>query len=340
MRKLRVVSLLVLLLALIPAPALAFGGGLPDGQVVFGEDFTLAAGEVLDGDLVVFGGDVVLEEGSEVRGDVVIWGGEVEVSGTVRGNLAALGGDVYLDSTALVTGDLVTMGGEVHREEGAQVEGQEVSGAQGRWAFPVVIPIPGGVRTIPLPSGPFAHWNGFSGFLLRLLLRGVRLVLSVLLMAGLSGLVVVLWPQPAARVGETALQASLPALGVGLLTVVVVAVVALGLAVTICLSPVALLVLLGAGVAGIFGWTALGILVGERVFPALTSQPVNPFWSAALGGALLTFITGLLDLIPCIGWMGGFLVACVGIGAVVLTRFGTVAYPSLSPPPAPAEGGE
>ncbi|HEY77374.1 MAG TPA: polymer-forming cytoskeletal protein [Thermoflexia bacterium] len=337
MRKLRIVFLLVLLLASIPAPALAFGGRIPDGQVIFGEDFTLAAGEVLDGDLVVFGGNVTLEGGSEVVGDVVVWGGEVEVNGTVDGNLAALGGDVYLGASALITGDLVTMGGEIQREEGAQVEGQEVTAAGGGWAFPVIIPLPGGARRIPIPSGPFAHWNGFSGLLLRLLFRGVRLVLLVLLMAGLSGLVVVLWPQPATRVGETALQAMLPSLGVGLLTVIVAAIVVLGLMATICLSPVAFLVVLAAGVAGLFGWTAIGVLIGERVLPALTNQPVNPFWSAALGGALLTFITELLDLIPCIGWIGGFLVACVGIGAVVLTRFGTVAYPA-SPAAATEEG--
>ncbi|HHS98544.1 MAG TPA: polymer-forming cytoskeletal protein [Chloroflexi bacterium] len=327
MRRLRIVLLFALLLALIPAPALAFGGRVPDGQVVFGEDFTLAAGEILDGDLVVFGGDVTLEEGSEVNGDVVVWGGTVDVNGTVDGNLAALGGDVHLGASALITGDLVTMGGEIQREEGARVEGQEVTGVGRGWAFPVIIPLPGGARRIPIPSGPYTHWNGLPGLLLHLLLRGIRLVLLVFLMAGLSGLVVVLWPQPAARVGETALQALLPSLGVGLLTVVVAGVVVLGLIASLCLSPLALLVILAAGVAGLFGWTALGILVGERVVPALTSRPVSPFWSAALGGALLIFITELLDLIPCVGWIGGFLVTCVGVGAVVLTRFGTVAYP-------------
>ncbi len=327
MQKLRIVSLFVLLLTLVPTPALAFDGGGPGGQVVFGENYTLAAGEVLDGDLVVFGGNVTLEEDSQVNGDVIVWGGEATVDGTVNGNLVAMGGNVYLGSSALIKEDVVAMGGEIHREEGAQVEGQEVTTPRGRWTFPVFVPLPGGVRSLPVPTGPLAHWNGFSNLLIRLIWRGIRLVLMVLLMAGLSGLVVVLWPQPAARVGETALQSVLPSLGVGLLTVLVVAVVVIGLAVTICLSPVAFLVALATWVAGLFGWSALGIVVGERVLPAITKQPVSPFWSAALGGALLTFVSELLDFIPCIGWIGGVLITCVGIGAVVLTRFGSTTYP-------------
>lgn len=317
---------LAVLLFLIATPVRAFEGGIPDGQVVFGEDFTLESGEVLDGDLVVFGGDVTLEEGSEVDGNVVVWGGETQVAGLVDGDLVVFGGDVTLAATAVVDGNLATMGGEVHREEGAVVRGQEVTAGRGTWSAPVVIPIPGFRRTIPLPAGSVPWGNGAAGLALRVFLRGARLLLMVLLMAGLSGLAVVLWPAAATRVGQAATRAPLPSLGVGLLTVVVAFVVVLGLAVTLCLLPVSFLVALAGAGTAIFGWTSLGIIVGERVLAATTPRTVSPFWSAALGGGLLTLLSGLLDLIPCVGWMGGFLVACVGIGAVVLTRFGTVEY--------------
>jgi len=332
MRGLRAIAVFVLtVLVLIPAPALAFGGTVHDGQVVFGEDFTLPAGEVLDGDLVVFGGDVTLETESQVNGNVVIWGGQVEVDGTIRGDLAVFGGDVHLAESAVVEGNLATMGGQVRREEGAQVRGQEVTAPQGVWSFPVVIPFTGFSRTVPIPGGPQFWRDSLSRLAFRVFFKGVRLVLMVLLMAGLSGLAVVLWPKPAIRVGKTVVEAPLPSLGVGLLTTVVAVIVVLGLAVTICLSPVALLAALAAGVAAVFGWTSLGVIVGERVLAGLTSRTVNPFWSAALGGALITLLSGLLDLIPCVGWMGGFLVAAIGMGAVVLTRFGTMDYPLASP---------
>lgn len=58
--------------------------------------------------------------------------------------------------------------------------------------------------------------------------------------------------------------------------------------------------------------------------PALTSRTVSPFWTAALGAGLLTLLLELLGLIPWVGWVGGFLFTCAALGAVVLTRFGTV----------------
>ena len=79
-----------------------------------------------------------------------------------------------------------------------------------------------------------------------------------------------------------------------------------------------------SGVAALFGWLAIGIVIGERLMPNLTSQAVSPFWTAALGAGLLTLLSDLLGLVPCVGWVGGFLVTCAGLGAVALTRFGTM----------------
>jgi cytoskeletal protein CcmA (bactofilin family) len=295
-------------------PALAFDGSVPDGQVIFAEDFTLPAGEVLDGDLVVFAGSVTLEAESEVRGDVVAWGGDVEVAGRVDGDLVVFGGDVHLAGTAVVEGSLAAVGGEVREEEGAQVGQREVIGLAGRswrWTGPIA------VRAVPRIWG-VPYWP------LAVLLAVGRLVL----MAMLTALVAVLWPRPAERTGETSIRSLLPSLGVGVLTVVIAIVAILGLLVTICLSPAALLVAFAVVMAAVFGWAALGIQVGKRVLGALTDRRVNPFWSAALGGALLTLLSSLLNLILCVGWMVSFLVACVGLGAVVLTRFGTEEYPA------------
>jgi len=304
------------------APALA-SDGEPPGRLIFGQDFTLASGEVLYGDLVVFGGTVVLEEDSRVEGDVVVWGGSVEVGGTIRGDLVALGGNIELLEEAVIYGNVASLGGQVERHEGAEVRGQEVSNLTSfAWGW---------------PEGRFPIWLPFQGELgaqftwLGLFTRAARFVLVMLLMAGLAGLVAVLWPQPAARVGRVCTRKPLSALGVGLLTLIVAIPVVIVLLITVCLG------LAGAaavGVAILFGWIGLAIVIGERVLPAMTSRPVSPFWSAALGAGLLAFITQLLDLIPCVGWMGGFLVYCVGLGAVVLTRFGTVDYPPMLPPAA------
>jgi len=325
----RVVIILLAALLLVPAaPALAFEGEIPDGQIVFGEDYTLAAGDVLAGDLVVFGGDVTLEEGSQVEGDVVVWGGEVEVAGLVEGQLAAFGGDVELRETAVVEGDLAVIGGEVLQEEGAEVRGQQIVNpweGQSWRAWPLVIPI---VPDVPAPP----TFDVSRHLLLRLLWRGARLVATSLVMAALAGLVAMLWPRAADRVGRASARAPLPAAGIGLLTIVLIA----ALLISICLTVFGLLAALAAAVAAVFGWLSLGILIGDRL---LKTESTHPFWPAALGTGLLTLLAGLLDLIPCVGWLGSFLIVCLSLGAVILTRFGAQEYPypySVSPPRAPA----
>jgi hypothetical protein len=309
---------------LLPAaPALA-DDGEPPGMIVL-DDYTLEAGEVLEGDLVVVGGDAELENGSRIEGSVIVWGGSAEVSGEVEGDVVVFGGQVDLTETAYVEGNISTFGGDVEQDEGAYVGGSYVSGPMGPITAPFAwIPFidadPDVVRYMDFDNGPRAMFSGW-------LWRAGRIVMLTLLMAGLAGLVAVLWPRPAARVGETALAFALPSGGVGLLTLVVALIVVLGLAITICLSPLALVVALVAGVAAVFGWVSLGILVGERI----VRRGGNPFWVAALGAAVLTFLGSLMELVPCVGpcvgWIVPFVVASVGLGAVVLTRFGTRPYP-------------
>ncbi len=324
MRNVRIVlvALLTALWLLPAAPALADDGG-PGGQVVFGDNFTLDSGETMSGDLIVFGGNVTLEEDSRVDGNVVVWGGNAEVSGTVGEDLAVFGGNVRLRSTAVIERDLIVADGNLEREEGAEVRGQVVERLPGMWwSGPVVVPFHGeygpGFRSVN-PLRWTVEWT------LSAVWAVVRMMLVVLLMAVLAGLVAVLWPQPAARVGRSALRAPLPAFGLGLLTALIVIV----LLVSLCLTVIGLVAGVAAGVATVFGWAALGILIGQR----LLGERGHPFWSAALGAGLLTLVSGLFDLLPCIGWIGGFLVACWVLGAVILTRFGAVDYPPLSAAP-------
>ena len=310
------VALLAVMMLAIAAPAYAFDGIVADGRVVFGTNFTLNSGEVIDGDLLVFGGNVTLEEGSVVEGEAIIWGGNVEVSGSVEGDLVCFGGLVRLTATADVDGDVATVGGSVDQHSEARIGGSNITG------------VPGDVLSIPLAGvqtfdfNPRFWWPNWWATTLALGMG--RVVVMVLL----AGLVAVLWPRPAARVGTTGIRSPLPSMGVGLLAVIVSILIILGLVVTICLSPVAVLAGVVVGVAMIFGWVALGIYIGERMLVAFKARDVAPFWTAALGTGTLTLVSVLVNtMIPCIGWTLSFFAACLGLGAVVLTRFGRVDYP-------------
>ncbi|MCS7179218.1 MAG: hypothetical protein RML46_11110 [Anaerolineae bacterium] len=234
----------------------------------------------------------------------------------VAQDVVAFGGDVLLRSTARIEGGLVVLGGQVDREEGAQVRGQEVINPHGwswgRWGW------------VDVPVYPYFPSDGFPALMFQVAIWGLGILLQAVVIAGLAGLVSVLWPQAAARVGRRALGKPLPALGMGLLTLVISILLIIGLVITLCLSPVGIAAAIALVVAILFGWVALGIAIGERLMPTFTNRVVAPFWTAALGAGLLSLLSNLLGLIPCAGGVGDLLITCVGLGAVVLTRFGTM----------------
>jgi len=313
------------------APALANDGPPDDGDVtVWGEDYTLEEGERLEGNLVVFGGDVALEAGSRVEGSVVVWDGSADVKGNVEGDLVVSNGDIHLGDDAWVGGDVVcSWNCDLDREEGARVDGGVVEG----------VPMPN-FRfedrprfSIPLPSPPAFQISGVR-HVMSWALDVIRGVVAILVVATVAGLVALIWPQQMTRVGRTVVEAPGPSLGIGLLTAVVAAALIAVLALTICLSPIAALAALALGAAGLFGWIGIGVLVGERLLQALDAREIAPLWAAGLGTLLVTLVSAGLSVALCLaplGWVLILSLGCLGLGAVVLTRFGTMAYESARP---------
>jgi hypothetical protein len=123
--------------------------------------------------------------------------------------------------------------------------------------------------------------------------------------------------------------------GLGLLTVILAPLVLLFLVITICLSPLALIGVLILVVAWGLGLIALGLEIGTRLAERM-NHDWAPALSAGLGTLLLIFVLdGLREFVPCVGWLFPAIAGMVGLGAVLVTRFGTHVYP-LEPPPAPA----
>ena len=356
------IGLVVVLLGmlLLPAmPVLADGDGPDDtGVVIWNEDYTLKADEWVDGDLVVFNGDVTLEPGSRVEGSIIVWNGGADVEGTVEGDLVVSGGDITLGDSARVEGQVVcSWNCELEQEAGARVDGGIVEG----------VPLPGipswSWRNLPVPPdvpqppevvlSPLDLWSSGPGRVLNWVLRAIRSAVAVLVVAAVAGLVALIWPEQTARVGRTAVKAPWPTLGIGLLTIVAALVLVIALAITICLSPIALLAALALSAAGLFGWIGIGAVVGERLLQALHAREITPLWAAGLGTLVVTLISVGLSAAFCLaplGWLMVFVLGCLGLGAVVLTRFGTMPYipttgvvpapPQPAPPPpvpAPAE---
>lgn len=298
----RIALIFALVLALL---ALSGCVGVPymEPGLVIGQSYRLESGETLNEDLTVIGGNASLMEDSNVHGDVVVIGGNVLVDGSVNGDVLAIGGYVNLDEHARVKGNVQTLGGTVERSEQAVVEGNDLSDSRG----------PGPVTAVRTPG---------LNISLEPVTATLMAIFQAMALAALAVVINLFAPRPMERTAQAAVQQAPASGGVGCLTILVLAV----MAVTIILLPVSLLGMLAAGAAGLFGWTALGLVLGRRIAGWVNQAWTDPV-SAGVGTLTLSLLTSVVGAIACIGWTVPFFVSMVALGAVVLTRFGTQIYP-------------
>jgi hypothetical protein len=313
----RIISAILLtVIVLMAFPLTALAASPQD--VVIGNSYTLQNGQTLNNDLFVLGGNVNLMEGSTVIGNVIILGGSAQAAGTINGNLVVLGGTLNLASTFILNGDLTTAGGSINRAAGATINGQIFSnGNMPSFVFPNGIQIP-------------VFTNRFSP-LLRIGSYFVGLILWALV-AMLAGMFL---SAPLTRISQTELTQPWLSGGLGILTIVVVPIILVLLAITICLSPIALLGAFVMVIAWAYGLIAMGLEIGKRI-SAAANKTWHPAISAGLGTlVLMAILNGLESFLPCVGWIPLFLAGLVSLGAVLLTQFGRKNYPQvMSMPPA------
>ena len=319
MKKIPLILLITFVMALfIPTTVLAKEAF--DDKVVFGGTFTLESDEIHDGNLVVFGGAVTIERDSTVNGDVVLIGGTVEVGGKVNGSVVGIGGAVRLNEGADVLGDLFTLGAALRREEGTNVRGQVINGFD--FAENVSIPeeshgsdiAPSEPPKVTVDTSPILEtiWFFFRLFMYA--------VIAVILMMFL--------PKHVDRIANAAVTQPVITSGAGLLTTVLAPFALVALTITIILIPVTLVAILVLFAAWLIGWIAIGTELGRRI-----AQMMKMEWAPAISAGVGTFILffvlgGFKELIPCIGLLPHFLISIWGLGAVIMTRFGTQEYAS------------
>jgi len=326
MRKWMSALLTVLLFVSLTAPVWADDG---EGQAVLpGESMVIGPGERVRDDLTVLGGSLELQEGGRVDGDVAVLGGNATINGEIDGSLVVLGGTAELGTHAVIREDLFTFGATVTKALGATVEGETIEGFRGRLRLPKLP----GVPTIRTWGTTSEEWDDQP--FVSLLGRFLRFVLRLVALVVLGVLLVLLLPKQTAQVGQTVSEAGWTSLVFGVLSFLVL-IVLVPLLVIICIGiPVAVLLVMAAVAAGLFGWVAIGVLLGRRLLAALHGSQPQPVIEAVIGVTVLT----LLAEVPCLGWLLGAVAGTVGLGAVVLSRFGTMRYapqPAVTNLPAP-----
>jgi hypothetical protein len=296
-------------------------------KVVLGGSYILEQNETLEGNLFVLGGTAQLKSGSSVKGDVMVLGGTLVAQGEISGDVSIMGGLANLEEDAHIRGDVNTLSATLQRSDGAVIDGQTNEITSETW--PSIIP-----KNLHLPS-----WQGSPSIILpgetptnnysSPLKTGwdfLWLLVRSLAWAALAVLTALFGPKLVSTASDTAVEKPVVALGMGCLTVFVGTAVLLLLIITICGIPFSLLggfiLLLAWG----FGVIAIGTETGIRIAKLFKSDWAIPV-SAGVGTLILTLVTNAIAiLIPCLGWLLPTGIGLVGLGAAVLTRFGSRPY--------------
>ena len=301
----RLLLLVLILLAILGQPLLTPGRG--SGRLILGQDHRLHGSQRIDGDLAVLGGDLTLEPGSVVHGSVLVLGGAIESSGRIEGRAAAASGRIRLGPSAVVTGDVTAAGG-VQRDPQAAVGGRVRSGAAAGLWF----------------GWPW-HLSASPPVWL------VQALLAVLAGVALGLLIALIFPGPLRTTAAAVAGHPVQCLSAGLLGTLAAALAAPLFAVTLLGIPLAILIALALLAAGVYGWVATGLALGERLLLAGGTWRREPTLPVAVGLAVLS----LLLSVPCLAIPAALLAGAWGLGAVLLTRFGAVPFTGAPPQVAP-----
>jgi len=292
---------------------------LEDDRTIFGENYTLESGRILDGDLNVIGGMVEIEKGAQVNGDVTVVGGLVTIDGIIAGNLTAIGGTVNLNENAVIQGNLISPASYINRDPGAIVEGDQIENGTLPWTY---FNMPefyrrGNFRTPQTPILTIATRVG----------RGIAFSL---ILTALGALLLLMMPKSTEVMTKALETQPWVMLGYGALTAFVILIGSIIFAITICLIPVVILVGMAFALAVLVGWLILGYELGKKISESLFKATWHPVLSAALGNFLLYLIAVGVDLIPCLGGFLVFIAMLFGLGTTVVTLFGTNPYPRVT----------
>jgi hypothetical protein len=280
------------------------------------------------------GGDVHVDEDEVVDGAVVVIGGSAVIDGRVNDDVVVVGGRVRLGPKADVRGDVTSIGGTIERSPEARVSGRlnDVGIGFPRFHIRPMFGVPFGIVRWGGGRQLFVSLNLF-GTILRMLIVGL-LAFFVLLVAREPveriARAVRTEPWKSALVGFITQLLFLPLL---VLTVIVLVVSIIGIPILL-LVPFVIVALL---VAVLVGLTAVAYRVGLWLEQRMGWGLHGPYWALFAGLVAIWVLTLLGRVVALGGWpvwmLASVLVACgfvvefvawtVGLGGVLLTRFGS-----------------
>ena len=315
----KIFAICLVLAFLLATPILAFaqsGASVITGdQTIVDGNFSLQFGQTLNGNLSVVNGTTILEAGSTVNGDVSIIQGQITASGLIAGDLSCINCSGNVADSAEIQGNLVTLGKNLTVSSKAKIQ-QNSS-----------INLPFNLNLGNVNLNNLIHQIQQSQTPPTLVSKILMTIFIVLAMSALSVLVALLFPRGTRNVAGTIASQPLAAWGVGFLTVLVVEIAAVIMLFTLILIPVSLVAELGLVAAIVYGYVGLGYEIGNRLSLNSNLNWTEPI-SAGVGTLLLGLIVGIVSWIPVLGFLILIITPFFGLGAVVLSVFGSKPFPA------------
>ncbi|HID54810.1 MAG TPA: hypothetical protein EYP41_22580 [Anaerolineae bacterium] len=337
--KRRILLLILLFLALM-LPTAVFAQTIVGSDevirndvAVFGEDLLIEDGATVSGDVAVFNGSATID--GTVSGDVAVFNGSATINGPVSGDVAVFNGDLNLGETAVFSGDCVVFNGSITGDVPAGSDcvalGVPFVASMGGFMNQIGQRSPGSVEAPPPPL-ELPQQRSFWGEM-------VGTAFASLFMGLLAFGAAAVFPQSLARVSGAVRQKPLASGVVGFLTAVAVPILLMFLLIVTVILTFVLIGLLGYpilfglsvayGLAVLFGWLAMGTVLGGWLARILRLKNRGLKSTAVLGVVTLTLLLGMLNALSLEGIQALVTIALLwlGLGAVALTKFGRRPYP-------------
>ncbi|HLG94008.1 MAG TPA: polymer-forming cytoskeletal protein, partial [candidate division Zixibacteria bacterium] len=248
----------------------------------------LPEGSVVEKDAHVFSGNLMV--GGKINGSLNFYGGELVIAGTVGKGVKIKADKVTLTSTARIEGDFTyTSKKEAKIEEGAVITGQTT-------------------HNLPKKKDgkPVSGWGVFWW----LVWRTSELLTGFLLIA--------LFQKQMTALKGTVLNSFLKTLGIGLLSFVVIPVMALLFAVIIIGLPLTLALTAFYLVALVLACNFTGLPLGEGILRLFKKEgPISLYASMTVGVLLIQ----LLEEVPYFGMLVLFATVWIGLGTIILGSY-------------------
>ncbi|MBU1164456.1 hypothetical protein KKA15_02750 [Patescibacteria group bacterium] len=276
-------------------------------------------GDVTD-DLLIAGGNVAITSSAKIDGDLIIAGGTIEISAPVGGKLYVTGGELIINSKIAgktnINVEKLTLGEKAEITQ--DLKYKAIKEAEINEAATILGTIDFTKSEMQKKAKEIRSQS--KGIVLGILTIGFFIKLLILIVSGL--ILVYFFGNLTKPIVKEALTKFWPSLGVGFATLILAPVVAILLAITVVGLWLAgligtiyvLMLMLASPIASIiFGTWFLGVFNKKEV------KEIG--WQQVVIGAI---VLGILSVVPLFGWLVGFAMLLVSLGALYRLTYKTV----------------